>query len=760
MAKQSPLKPYRSSVSFPRKSRYLLVSDHRIDAWYGMNTVESDLNKVPDGQTPDSLNWYTGDANEAIILRRGTHILGITRQTGPGAITGLGVASDVHGNQVPFYTYGAHLRYYNAGSGDTQEIGSSIIPLAAQNEPISIQPYQNLAGYWCYLSSPHWDIVKIPVSNPSSYVLQGSVNFKGHIKFGQSRLMLFNNLDVGAIPDNTGLYMSSVDETTLNNLGTQYTVTGNTTVNSTAVSSISSMTGIAVGMLVVGVGIAPSTTVVSVNSGGSSVTLSNNAVSNQTGTTLVFSTSPFPFVQTTNESVGSLGSQTYNYTLATVSGRKTCFQISVTATVGAGTETFTDGQDGTLLSNFGGTGTVNYATGAISVTFSAVTTGNVTVNYYTEDAASGGIVNFGILTSASSGTTIRIPGSGRYFSQFDGGSFQSIQSLTNVFYCFHTKKTYQITIPTNDDDTGTSPSTNLPYREKMGVSGLTSTYSAPEGVYYVNSANPSKPQVYLLKPYTSAAATNTAIPTLISDALNLAGYGFNTVVVRKWGWYVLVCCQNIVNGVIQPFNSRTFMYNTRNGAWDLLDLPSSCLEEWNGQLLSGDPLTNNIWQLFTGFDDDNAIINNYYTSGNTNHGIPGMKLTKRMVIQGLIQASQNVAVSVSLDNGGFSEVFRIVGSGSYVNTAQPTSVGSYTLGSKQVGGVTQVIAFPFEVEFSFPQTRYEYSRYKLQACVTPVNAAPSPTNQQGGGYVQINSMTYKTQFYKGLKTPSAAMQLP
>src|SRR5205823_4914087 len=144
-------------------------------------------------------------------------------------------------------------------------------------------------------------------------------------------------------------------------------------------------------------------------------------------------------------------STTYAHTLANVTGAKTCFQVSVSATVAAGTETFIDSKDGGLTSNLGGTGTVNYATGAVSVTFSDVTTGAVTCSYYVEDATSHGVMDFSIAYTSG----VRNATTGDVMPQFDGGgNLNFVIPFSNTYAAFHTRKTWQVTIPTDDSSTG------------------------------------------------------------------------------------------------------------------------------------------------------------------------------------------------------------------------------------------------------------------------------------------------------------------
>ncbi len=79
---------------------------------------------------------------------------------------------------------------------------------------------------------------------------------------------------------------------------------------------------------------------------------------------------------------------TFAGTLTNVTGVKTAMYVSVTDS----TETFTDDGNGTMVGSLGGTGTINYATGAVSVTFNTAPTNlqAITRSYYVEDSTSQG----------------------------------------------------------------------------------------------------------------------------------------------------------------------------------------------------------------------------------------------------------------------------------------------------------------------------------------------------------------------------------
>lgn len=765
--------------SLPKGWKYLLIPDHIIQQFFGNNTIISDIQKVTDGFSPDSLNWLSGDESDCIVLRRGTALLGKTRGAAPGKITGLGVGTRVDGTQIPFFsTSQPKVFYYDNVSNDRIEVGSNLLPSAAANDTVWIESYQNLAGAFVYLSSINSDIYKIPVANPANAVAQLSKGFKGGIKFGQSRMLMFNQYGQNGAKDVTGLYMSWIDKVIIANYMTTiiaYTAAGAPGLNdaSSQAPSTNLESGTVYNVIIDSIAgsgntnifdtfkwntskAAGYTTLVPIVAGmayylADGITVTFAAQSGHTlADSWAITSGP---AQAVSEAVGLSGSKNYiNYQLQNVPGSiglnnpgaRTAFGIVAKATVVAGTEIFSDDGNGNLLSNFGGTGTINYATGILNLSFSAITTGNVTVNYYWEDATQKGVADFSIQYDTTVNPPARIAGSGRYFAQYDGGgNLQVVFPFSNIFYGMHTKKTWQTSVPSNDSDTGTSPSSNLAFRELMGIQSPRGAYGASDGLYLINSSNLGRPQFVKIVPKTGATAANQAAPEIISEFIDLSHFAFDKAVVFVWDIYALLSFQQIRNGVTDEFTTRTYIYNTRTGALDLTDYPSSAFADYMGGLLAGDPLSNNVFTYFSGFDDDGSLIPNYWTSGYTNHGVPGQKKTGRMVVNGLIQSSQEIVVSISIDGGAWVSVFAIQGNASYVNRSSSISVGQSTIGSKIAGGGPEVFANPFEVEFGLNTDRYEYIRVKFEAT--------------GGGYAQINFYSWKNNRYKGQQVPPSRM---
>lgn len=196
-----------------------MIPDYKLARFYGLNTNIKDLKTLKPGITPDALNWITGgEEGDHIELRRGQALLGATRNEDVGGkVTGIGVGIRYDGNEVPFYSHGRKIKYYDETTADTIEVGTDLLPVGASGEDVWFKAYQSLAGSMVYLGSPNSSVYKIPVANPGSAVDQAVSNYRwGVFHIGQNRS--FNgqrNGTVGGNNDKTGLYLSYIDKAQL-----------------------------------------------------------------------------------------------------------------------------------------------------------------------------------------------------------------------------------------------------------------------------------------------------------------------------------------------------------------------------------------------------------------------------------------------------------------------------------------------------------------------------------------------------------------
>ena len=271
----------------------------------------------------------------------------------------------------------------------------------------------------------------------------------------------------------------------------------------------------------------------------------------------------------------------------------------------------------------------------------------------------------------------------------------------------------------------------------VGGCSIRAAFQTPEGIIMADLSRPTDPKFRKMQ-VLQGTNIQTIEPISISDDLDLSGYAFDKCVAFRWGDYEIFCAQEVVAGVANTHNGIMFVHNVVSNAWDVLDYYASCLDEFNGTLIAGDSVSNNLYTLFSGFDDDGDIIANYWTSSDLNLGTDNLKNCRRMVVDGLIQQDQSIKVSLSYDGGVFTEVFTIEGDGTYVDSGIETVIGSQTIGSKVIGGGGSATASPFEVDFPINSDRFVSVRVKLEAL--------------GVGHAQINSFVWKDLRDKGRKT--------
>jgi hypothetical protein len=414
---------------------------------------------------------------------------------------------------------------------------------------------------------------------------------------------------------------------------------------------------------------------------------------------------------------------TFTGTLAFKSGgsKRTCFGISVTD----GVETFTDDFNGNLTGDQGGTGTINYATGEISVTFNTAVTNstNVLVDYQWEDSTDNGIADF------TEGVP-RTAGQGFQFRQDEGGGeLQTVRSYKNIYYCFHVTKTWALNL-SNDDTNATNDS----FRTLVGVPSLRGAVETGEGIYYLDNTTDNDPEIKVLR--YGVNGLDEVVPVPKSQKLDLNDYRFNRTAGFRFGKYVLFACRTSDSDV----NNRVLIHNTELNSWDILDYFTNGFAIYDGKLVAADSLSNNFSELFSGEDDDESEIPNYWISDLDDHDIDGLKKTKTFYMRGQIGPEQEIDVSFSFDGGSYVYFGTIAGSGSYVNQGQSVNVGALTLGEGEIGGGgSGRAAYQYERKFKIRTSKYERISVKFEA--TKI------------GYASISEYRYWDVRLKGQKVP-------
>lgn len=381
----------------------------------------------------------------------------------------------------------------------------------------------------------------------------------------------------------------------------------------------------------------------------------------------------------------------------------TVFALQFTYTDGAYTETFTDDFLGNLFGSLGGTGTIDYSTGKFKITpNNPISSPVVNCIYEYEDSTDNGIADF-------TRSATRLAGQGVSWIQTSGGDILGVNPYNGAYYILHQRNAWVIT-PAADD----SSANNQIYRENIGLASERGSVATGDGIFYIDVTNASRPFVGLLE-YNPIASQ--VLPTDISSGiLDLSSFIFDQCVAFQGLDFILFFCRTSDSSV----NNRCLAYNIKLSSdkrkiFDLVPYYANVASVLAGQVIVGDSLSLNVYKIFDGFDADGAIPNAFWIGNDDDHGIPGLKKTKKLWLEGFIGINQNVDVYVQLDSYLPVKVGAISGQGVYVDLGQAITIGSLQIGVYPIGGPSsEPIGYHYLLQITINSATYKYFTLQFQ----------------------------------------------
>lgn len=374
-------------------------------------------------------------------------------------------------------------------------------------------------------------------------------------------------------------------------------------------------------------------------------------------------------------------------TLAFKAGGATrnCFGVTITLT-GTG-EVYTDNFLGVLTGSLGGTGTINYVTGAYTLSNAGVGT----AGYQWEDSNIKGVTDF---TYSST----RVAGEGFVFRQDKGGdAILNVLIGSDGYYSMKQQSAYLLTLSADD-----LTANNNIYRENMGLLSYRGATSTAAGILFMNMANPEKPEFTILKKNLTGDAV---IPDVLFKEFKFSNYTYDDCTFDTYDRYVLVACKSI--GALN--NDTLLLCNISEGTVHPTSYAGRTFANDNGNFYMGSSITQSTYLIFSGFDDDGFLIENFWIGKGENFGVrsrglkfaaypTSLKKYRKIRLRGNISSTQSYGVYIDYDGSGFQLVGTVLGSGSYVDFTSPQTIGSNTIGGAQIGGDTLTNIYPYFVE--------------------------------------------------------------
>lgn len=417
------------------------------------------------------------------------------------------------------------------------------------------------------------------------------------------------------------------------------------------------------------------------------------------------------YTQVTAEATTSLtGTLTFKAGGAT----RNCFNVQLTIT--ATSEVYTDNYAGILTGSLGGTGTINYITGAYTVTNAGVGT----VNYQWEDSNLKGVTDF-------TKSATRLAGEGFVFRQDEGGdAILSVLIGSGGYYSMKKQSCYLLDLGATDLATGTS---NTVYRKELGLQSWRGAVSTGSGIIFMNTANQEKPEMTILQKNLTGDAVE---PVILFPQFKFANYLYDDCTIDTFERYILVSCKTLT----ATSNNTILLCDMTNKTVDITSYTARTFARNGGYLYMGSSISQTVYQLFSGFDDDGFSISNSWTGKGETWGTSRLKKYAKIRLKGNISADQSYSVYVSYDDGGNQLVGTVLGSGSYVDYNSPQSIGSNFIGSAQIGGDDLVNIFPYFVEIRLKKV----PKFRKRTMTFIAN---------GIGYVDIDSqLDYNIDLYE------------
>ena len=363
-------------------------------------------------------------------------------------------------------------------------------------------------------------------------------------------------------------------------------------------------------------------------------------------------------------------------TLAFKAGGATrnCFAVTITLT-GTG-EVYTDNYLGILSGSLGGTGTINYITGAYTLSNAGVGT----ATYQWENSNLRGVTDF-------SKSATRLAGEGFQFPQDEGGdAIINVLIGSDGYYSMKKQSAYRLFIESNDTD-----ATNEVYRKELGLLSYRGAVATGAGIIFMNVANQEKPEMTILQKNLTGDAVE---PVILFPHFKFSNYTYDDCTIETYDRYILVSCKatDAIN------NNIILLCDLTNKTVDITSYTARTFARKDGYLYMGSSVSETVYQLFTGFDDDNYAITNYWTGKGETWGESKLKKYRKIRLKGSISTDQSYEVYISYDDAGNQLVGTVLGSGSYVDYSSPQDIGSNTIGSAQIGGDVVSNIYPYFVE--------------------------------------------------------------
>lgn len=354
-----------------------------------------------------------------------------------------------------------------------------------------------------------------------------------------------------------------------------------------------------------------------------------------------------------------------------------------------------------IISGTGVTGTINYVTGAWTLTFASAVAGGtqIRVTYQWENSNVKGLTDF---TKSSP----RVASEGFVVRQDEGGDAiqKVLLGLDDAYYSVKKYSVYRFVM----DATDLNP-TNDVYRKDIGIAYWQSAVATGKGIVFMNTANPDKPELTRLE---KNPLGDNIEPNVLLPQFKWENYAYDEAIMETLGRYLLIVCKQI--GSLS--NDRLLLCDLSANTVDITGFGMKSIGKDGATLYGGSPYTQSVYQIFSGFDDDGYVIDNFVELKGETYKSERLKKFRRLRLQGRISQQQSYEVYISYDDQDYQLVGTVLGTGTYVDSNAPATVGTQLVGDEAVGGESLTdsdVVYPYflEMKVKCPKFRKRSIRF-------------------------------------------------
>lgn len=377
--------------------------------------------------------------------------------------------------------------------------------------------------------------------------------------------------------------------------------------------------------------------------------------------------------------------------------KRNCFAVVITLDNTG--EVYTDNRNGTLTGDKGGTGTINYITGEYTLT----NEGAGKATYQWEDSTNKGLADFTFSAQ-------RKGGEGNIITQDIGGdAILGVEVFEGVYYSLKEQSAYRLDITTGTSDTTYDITfDNNVYRKDIGIPFFRAIISTSTGIIFMNTANPDNPQLTILQRniYGDNIETFVTFPHF-----DFSLFDYSECAIETFGKYVAILCKRKGS----EYNDTILLGDIREKTMDITAYNGRMLAKDEGNIYIGSPITQSVYQIYNGFDDDGYPIDNYWKSKAERYDKENLKKYKRLRIKGYIDPNQVIEVLESYDDAEYQMVGTIRGDASYVDRSRPQVIGSNMIGEAEIGGSQLTNTYPFYCQLKVKTPKFRTRKRMLKA---------------------------------------------